>query len=108
MLPGDMIEFYKFKEHRRSCLPKVLQGKDSQPPDTQQAEDKSSTGVNPRKQETQDKTEKIEISNQEKEIPNQEEGNPEIVTKEIDNPIAFVTPLQFTKGNPDTEWIFKE
>jgi hypothetical protein len=30
------------------------------------------------------------------------------VTKEIDSPIASVTPLQFIKGNPDTEWIFKE
>jgi hypothetical protein len=28
--------------------------------------------------------------------------------KEIDSPIASVTPLQFTKGNPDAEIIFKE
>jgi hypothetical protein len=108
LLPGDMVDFYTFQEHRRSCLPKVLQGRNSQPPSTQQAEDKSSTGANPRKQETQDKTEETKISNQEEEIPNQEEGNPEIVTKEIDSPIASITPLQFTKGNPDTEWIFKE
>jgi hypothetical protein len=65
-------------------------------------------GVNPRKQETQDKTEETKISNQEEEIPNQEEGNPKIVTKEINSPIASVTPLQFTKGNLNTEWIFKE
>jgi hypothetical protein len=103
-----MVNFYKFQEHRRSCLPKVLQGRSSQPPGTQQAEDKISTGMNPSKQETQDKTEKTEISNWEGEIPNQEEGNLEIVTKVINNPIASVTPLQFTKGNPDTEWIFKE
>jgi hypothetical protein len=28
--------------------------------------------------------------------------------KEIDNPIASITPLQFTKGNPDAKIIFKE
>jgi hypothetical protein len=65
-------------------------------------------GANPSKQETEDKTKEIEISNQEEEICNQEEGNLEIVTKEIGIPITSVTPLQFTKGNIDTEWIFKE
>jgi hypothetical protein len=108
LLHGDMVNFYKFQEHRRSCLPKVLQDRNSQPLGTQQAEDKSLMGVKPRKQETQDKIEETEISNQEEEIPNQEEGNPEIVTKEISSPIASVTPLQFTKRNPDTKWIFKE
>jgi hypothetical protein len=108
LLPGDMVDFYTFQEHMRSCLPKVLQGRNSQPLSTQQAEDKSSMGANPSKQETRDKTEETKISNQEKEIANQEEGNPEIVTKEIGSPIASVTPLQFTKGNPDTEWMFKE
>jgi hypothetical protein len=145
LLPGDMVDFYKFQEHRRSCLPKVLQGKTSKPPGTQQAEAKGSTDASPSKQETQEKTEETETSNQEAEIPNQEEGNPEIVTpgkqvkgqaeisskgvgdipsltskepatdatmkqsfQEIDSPIASITPLQFTKGNPDAEIIFKE
>jgi hypothetical protein len=106
--PGDMVDFYKFQEHRRSCLPEVLQGRTSKPPVTQQAEGEISTGANPSKQEAQGKTEETEISNQEEEIPNQEEGNPEIVTKEIDSPIQSITPLQFTKGNPDTEVLFKE
>jgi hypothetical protein len=35
LLPGDMVDFYKFQEHRRSCLPKFLQGKNSQPLGTQ-------------------------------------------------------------------------
>jgi hypothetical protein len=108
LLPGDMADFYTFQEHRRSCLPKVLQGGNSQPPSTQQAEDKSSVGTNLSKQETQDKPEETKISNQEGDIPNQEEGNPEIVTKEIDIPIASITPFQFTKGNPGIVWIFKE
>jgi hypothetical protein len=83
--------------------------------------------------------------NQEDEVPNQEEGNPEIVTlgkhvkgqveiplkgvgdipfltsgesatnamlkqsfKEIDIPIASVTPLQFKKGSLDAKIIFKD
>jgi hypothetical protein len=94
--------------------------------------------ANPSKQETHEKIEEIKTSNQEDEVPNQEEGNPEIVTsgkqvkgqveipskgvgdilfltlgepttyatlkqsfKEIDSRIASITPLQFTKGNPD-------
>jgi hypothetical protein len=28
--------------------------------------------------------------------------------KEIGSPIASITPLQFTKGNPDAGWIFSE
>jgi hypothetical protein len=140
-----MVDFYKFQEHWRSCLPKVLQGRTSKPLGTQQAEAKGSTDTNPGKQETRKKTEETETSNQEAKIPNQEKGNPEIVAldkqvkgqaeippngvgdiifltssdpatdttmkqsyKEIGSPIASVTPLQFTKGNPDAEIIFKE
>jgi hypothetical protein len=29
-------------------------------------------------------------------------------SKEIGSPIAIITPLQFTKGNPDAGWIFNE
>jgi len=29
-------------------------------------------------------------------------------SKEIGSPIAIITPLQFTKGNPDAWWIFNE
>jgi hypothetical protein len=29
-------------------------------------------------------------------------------SKKIGSPIAIVTPLQFTKGNTDTRWIFNE
>jgi hypothetical protein len=33
---------------------------------------------------------------------------PKQPSKEIDSPIAIITPLQFTKGNPDAGWIFNE
>jgi hypothetical protein len=29
-------------------------------------------------------------------------------SKEIDSPIAIITPLQFTEGNLDAGWIFNE
>jgi hypothetical protein len=49
LLPGDMVDFYNFQEHRRGCLAKVLQGRTSKPPGTQQAEDEISAGVKPSK-----------------------------------------------------------
>ena len=36
LLPRDMTNFYKFQEHRKSGLPKDLQGKTSKPSDSQQ------------------------------------------------------------------------
>jgi hypothetical protein len=33
---------------------------------------------------------------------------PKQPSKEIGSPIAIITPLQFTKGNPDAGWIFNE
>jgi hypothetical protein len=71
-----MVDFYKFQEHWRSFLPKVLHCKTSKPPGTQQEEFKGSMDTNPSKQETREKTEETETSNQEAKIPNQEEGNP--------------------------------
>jgi hypothetical protein len=36
------------------------------------------------------------------------EVTPKQQSKEIDSPIFIITPLQFTKGNPDVGWIFNE
>jgi hypothetical protein len=36
------------------------------------------------------------------------EVSPKQTSKQIDSLIAIVTPLQFTKGNPDEGWIFNE
>jgi hypothetical protein len=36
------------------------------------------------------------------------EVTPKQPSKEIGSPIAIITPLQFTKGNPDAGWIFNE
>jgi hypothetical protein len=35
-------------------------------------------------------------------------STPKQPSKEIGSPIAIVTPLQFTKGDPDVGWIFNE
>jgi hypothetical protein len=36
------------------------------------------------------------------------DATPKQPSKEIDSPIAIITPLQFTKGDPDAGWIFNE
>jgi hypothetical protein len=36
------------------------------------------------------------------------EATPKQTSKQIDSLISIVTPLQFTKGNPDEGWIFNE
>jgi len=133
-----MVKVYKFQVHWRSCLPKFLQGKVSTPPGTQQTKTKGSTDTSPSKQEAQGNTEEIEIPSQEErpletdtpgkqvkdqtKIPSKGVGDTplsmsnEPVTDatmkqtsiEIPSPIPFVTPLQYTKGNPDAGIIFKE
>jgi hypothetical protein len=134
----DMFDFYKFQEHRRSGLPKVLQGTVSKPPGSQQAEAEGPTGIGPDEQEAQGNTEKTKVLKQESEGPSHEErspgadnpdrqtevrvempakqvGDPLLLTpnklgtdagvknipSEIGSPIPSVTPLQFSRGDPD-------
>jgi hypothetical protein len=136
LLPGEMDEFYNFQKHRRSSLPKVLQGKSLKSPDTQQAETQNPEVRSSAKQETLENQEKVEVSTQKGSIPetkildNQGKDKKETIIKnredkppsspekstteeagkklstEIGNPIEVVTPLQFTRGNPNTEAIF--
>jgi hypothetical protein len=113
--PEGMIEFYKFQEHRRSGLPKVLQGKVSTPPGIQQTKAKGSTDTSPGKQETQGNTEETETSNQETEIPSQEERPPETDTPgkqvkdqtEIPSKGVGDTPLS-TSNEPVTDATMKQ
>jgi hypothetical protein len=143
--PGDMADFLKFEEHRKSCLPLILQGKTPKLPDVQQTEAKGSKNSSPGKEKNQEGTEEKDTSEQGAEIPDRGEKNPEAVvpgkrvlsqaeipsqkagdtspttskepvtdttpkqlSKEIDSLIVVITPLQFTKGNPDAGWIFNE
>jgi hypothetical protein len=45
--PEEMVDFFKFQEHRRSCLPPVLQGKNSPSADVQQTDAKGSKDSGP-------------------------------------------------------------
>jgi hypothetical protein len=74
-----MADFLKFEEHRKSCLPLILQGKTPNLPDTQEAETKGSKNSNPRKEKNQEGTEEGETSEQGAKIPDQGEKNPEAV-----------------------------
>jgi hypothetical protein len=53
----DMLDFYKFQKHRRSGLPKFLQGTLSKPPGSQQAKVKGPTWTGLDEQEAQGNTE---------------------------------------------------
>jgi hypothetical protein len=136
--PDKMIEFYDFQRHRRSSLPKVLQGGAPMSPATQQTETRSQEAVSSSKQETWENLEKTEVSTQKEDTPvtdvsgDRAKDQAEILTKkgedrplstpdkstidatgkqsstEIGSPIQFIMPLQFTRGNPDAEVIFIE
>jgi hypothetical protein len=54
-----MADFFKFQEHRRSYLPPVLQGKNTQTTYIQQTEAKGSKDSGPDREENQEKTEEI-------------------------------------------------
>jgi hypothetical protein len=136
--PDKMIEFYDFQSHRRSSLPKVLQGGSPMSPTAQQMETRSSEAVSPNRQETRESLEKIEVLTQKEDIPStnvlgdQAKDQVETLTKEgeevllftpdksttnaankqssieIGSPIQSITPLQFTRGNPNAEVVFIE
>jgi hypothetical protein len=67
----------------------------------------------PSQEEHQDKKEQTGGPKQEVETSNPPSEPTSVVTlgkssKQVDNPIVFVTPLQSTKGVPDTGWVFGE
>jgi hypothetical protein len=94
-----MADLFKFQERRRSFPPLVLQGKNPQTTDIQQTEAKGSKDLGPDQEENQEKTEETGNPEQESDIPNPGKGSPEAVvipekpSKEIDSPIASITPL---------------
>jgi hypothetical protein len=111
--PEEMVDFFKFQEHRRSCLPPVLQGKNPPTTVTQQTEAKGSKDSGPDQEEHQEKKKQTGGPKQEAEIPNPPSKPASVVTpgkssKQIGSPIVSVTPLQSTKGIPDAGWIFGE
>jgi hypothetical protein len=109
--PEEMANFFKFQEHRQSCLPPVLQGKNPTTADVQQAEAKGSKYLTPDQEEHQEKKKQTGGPKQEDETPNPTRKSTSIVTpgkssKQISSPIVSVTPLQSMKGVPNVGWIF--
>jgi hypothetical protein len=64
-----MAKFYNLQKHRRSDLPKVLQGKRLKSPATQQTETQNLEVESSTKQETLENLEKSEVLNQKGKIP---------------------------------------
>jgi hypothetical protein len=130
-----MVDFHNFQKHRRSSLPKLLQGENPMSLATQQTKTHNPEVGSSSKQEAPENSEKYEISTQKKDIlktevsDDQAKDQPERLTKQgedrplsspdksttdetgeqlstkIDNPIQIVTPLQSTRGKPNAEVI---
>jgi hypothetical protein len=97
--PDLQTGFMSFQSHRRSCLPKILQGESMTPPPEQE-------GPPPGFETEVPQTEKSE-SRKGKELetsPEVPENFPEkiggTVSMKLGSPITSLTPLQFTYGNP--------
>jgi hypothetical protein len=65
-----MVDFFKFQEHQRSCLPPKLQGKNPPTIDVQKMEAKGSKDSAPDQEEQQEKKKQTRGPKQESEIPN--------------------------------------
>jgi hypothetical protein len=121
-LPPDLqTGFMTFQSHRRSCLPKILQGQYTIPPPEQEGpppsfESDSRDKVNTKENLKETKmpslrTEVLQIENSESGKGKELETSPEIlenfpekiggtVSTKLGSPITSLTPLQSTYGNP--------
>jgi hypothetical protein len=119
--PDLQTGFMSFQSHRRSCLPKILQGEFTTPPPEQEG---PPLGFETELQDTtaaKGNMKEIEIPSQETEVPQTKksesrkdkelETSPEIpedfpkkiggtTSTELGSPITYLTPLQSTYGNP--------
>jgi hypothetical protein len=83
-----MIDFYDFQRHRRSSLPKLLQGGTLMSIVAWKIETRSSEAISSNGQEIQGSLEKTEVSNQKEDIPSknvsgdQAKDQAETLTKE--------------------------
>jgi hypothetical protein len=112
-LPEEWADVVRFQEHRRSFLPPVLQGEDLTKVEEKQTEAGGSKGSPPDQEEQQDKEEKVGGPKQEVEASNPPSEPTLVITprkssKQVGNPIASITPLQYVKGIPDAGWILGE
>jgi hypothetical protein len=111
--PEERADVFKFQEHWQSCLPLVLQGENPMTIEVQQTEAEGSKDSSPDQEEHQNRKEQTGGPKQEAETSNPLSEPTSVVTpgkssKQVGNPIIFVTPLQSTKGIPNAGWIFGE
>jgi hypothetical protein len=96
-----------------AAFPQYYRGENPTTVEVQQTEAEGSKDSAPDQEEHQDKKEKTGGPKQEAETSNPPSEPTSVVTpgkssKQVDNPIVSVTPLQSTKGVPDAGWIFGE
>jgi hypothetical protein len=111
--PKERDDVFKFQEHRWIFLPPVLRGKNPTTVEVQKTKAKSSKDSAPGQEEQQDKEDQTGGPKQEYKASDPPSEPTSVVTpgkssKQISNPIVSITPLQSTKGIPDTGWIFGE
>jgi hypothetical protein len=121
MSPDSQVGFMSFQSHRRSCLPKSLQGESTTPPPEQEGPPPGFETNVQDKANTKGKMKEGEMPSQETEVPQIEKSEagkgkeletpseiPESFLKkvggttstELGSPITSLTPLQSTYGNP--------
>jgi len=125
--PDLQTGFMSFQSHRRSCLPKILQGESMTPPPEQEG---PPPGFEIELQDTiatKGNMKEIEMPSQETKVPQIEksesrkdkelETSPEIpedfpkkvggtTSTELGIPITSLTPLQSTCGNPQMKFLY--
>jgi hypothetical protein len=128
LAPEDTTFVLKFQEHRRSCLPVVLQGgspgvSETEPKDTEGPKDASpdsgkcqDEGKQTKRPEAEAQTpdlpkkQNLETETKTPEPPKKQDlvDTPGKAAKQIGEPITSVTPLQLTQGNIEEGWILNE
>jgi hypothetical protein len=111
--PEERADVVRFQEHRRSFLPPVLRGEDPTIVEEKQTKAGGSKGSPPSQEEQQDKEEQAGGLKQEAEAFDPPRNTTSVITprkssKQVSNPIASITPLQYAKGIPDAGWILGE
>jgi hypothetical protein len=89
--PEEMVDLFKFQEHRRSYLPPVLQGKNPSTTDVQKTGAKGSKDSEPDQGEHQEKKKQTGVPKKEAEILNLPSKAASIVTLE-NNPSKSAVP----------------
>jgi hypothetical protein len=111
--PKERADVFRFQEHRWSCLPPVLQGENPMTVEVKKIKAEGSKGSVPNQEGQQDKEEQARGLKPEAEASSPPSESTSIITprkssKQVENPITSITPLQSAKKIPDVGWISGE